>query len=190
MALTATTSIGTMEVKRPLVLALDDLDSIIRLYRPNILRLVMFSVQDQDVAESITQDCFYKAYASRHQFRGECSIRTWLMRIAFNLVRSHARNRRLRFWKTAAASSVPIAKISDYLTANESSPEAQMLAKERILIVRRALEDLSARQRSVFVMRFIEDMEIAEIAEVTDMRVSTVKTHLHRAVSVIRARLG
>jgi DNA-directed RNA polymerase specialized sigma24 family protein len=38
-------------------------------------------------------------------------------------------------------------------------------------------------------MRFIDDMEITEIAEVTDMRVTTVKTHLQRAISVIRARI-
>jgi RNA polymerase sigma-70 factor (ECF subfamily) len=64
-----------------------------------------------------------------------------------------------------------------------------MLAKERIAIVHEVLEGLSARQRGVFVMRFIDDMEITEIAEVTDMRVTTVKTHLQRAISVIRARI-
>ena len=65
-----------------------------------------------------------------------------------------------------------------------------MLAKERVEIVHRALEDLSIRQRSVFIMRFMEDLEIAEIAEMTEMPANTVKTHLHRAVTAIRARLG
>ncbi|HTR47320.1 MAG TPA: sigma-70 family RNA polymerase sigma factor [Verrucomicrobiae bacterium] len=170
--------------------ALDDLANIMRAHQPRVLRFVMLSIQDQDAAESITQDCFFKAYARRDQFRGECSVRTWLMRIAFNMVRSHARNQRLRFWKAAAVSSVPIASISDLLKTDQSSPEAQMLAKERIAIMHRALAELSTRQRTVFLMRFIEDLEVSEIAQITEMQLSTVKTHLQRAVGAIRARVG
>jgi RNA polymerase sigma-70 factor (ECF subfamily) len=88
MAQPIATSLDGMDVKAPSALVLEDLGSIMRLYEPNVFRFALFSVQDQDAAESITQDCFYKAYASRKQFRGECSVRTWLMRIAFNLVRA------------------------------------------------------------------------------------------------------
>lgn len=176
-----------IEAQRQLVF--EDLDGIMRAYQPRVLRFVLLSTQDPDAAASITQDCFFKAYASRGQFRGECSVRTWLMRIAFNMVRSHARSQKLRFWKAAAVSSVVIGDTSDFLTTDESSPEAQMLAKERVAIVRRALSDLSARQRSVFIMRFIEDLEISEIALATNMQSSTVKTHLQRAVGAIRAKL-
>jgi RNA polymerase sigma-70 factor (ECF subfamily) len=56
--------------------------------------------------------------------------------------------------------------------------------------VHAALATLSERQRSVFVMRFLEEMDLAEIAKATGMPVNTVKTHLHRAVTAIRAQLG
>lgn len=186
----ATADIDMMAERERRVLALEDMDSVMRLFQPKVLRFVVFSIRDRDAAESITQDCFLKAYSSRRQFRGDCSVKTWLIRIAFNLIRTHERGQKVRFWRKAAYRSVLPEDISDYLRASESSPEEQIIAKEKVEIVHKALEDLSTRQRSVFLMRFIEDLDIAEIAEVTGMPATTVKTHLHRAVSAVRTRLG
>lgn len=169
---------------------LDDIDTLIHLYKPKVFRFVAFSVSDRDAADSITQDCFLKAHLSRSQFRGDCSITTWLMRIAFNLVRDHTKSQKFRFWKNAAASAIDAQDVSQYLATGGTSAEAQLIAKERVEIVHRELRKLSDKQRSVFVMRFVEEMDLPEIAEVTGMSVPTVKTHLYRAVGAIRARLG
>jgi RNA polymerase sigma-70 factor (ECF subfamily) len=53
-----------------------------------------------------------------------------------------------------------------------------------------ALESLSQKQRTVFLMRFIEEMDLDEISMATGMQINTVKTHLHRAVKAVRARVG
>ena len=92
--------------------------------------------------------------------------------------------------RNAAASAVDPAEISQHLPSQIGSPEAQLLARERVEIVARALENLSARQRSVFLMRFVEDMDLPDIASATGMPVPTVKTHLYRAIAAIRARFG
>ena len=78
---------------------IQDFDRVMQLYWPRVLRFVMASVRDRDVAETLTQDCFWNAYRSRHTFRGDSSVNTWLMRIAVNSVRKFFRNRRLQFWK-------------------------------------------------------------------------------------------
>src|SRR5437867_5862158 len=70
-------------------------------YRTRVLRFLFASVRDMDLAQTLTQDCFWNAYRSRRAFRGDCSVNTWLMRIAVNLVRNQARSRRLQFWKNA-----------------------------------------------------------------------------------------
>jgi RNA polymerase sigma-70 factor, ECF subfamily len=57
-------------------------------------------------------------------------------------------------------------------------------------MVHQALQELSSKQRSVFLMRFVEEMDLPDIAATTGMSVPTVKTHLYRAVGAIRARLG
>ena len=169
---------------------LEDIDTVIRVYKPKVFRFVAFSVTDRDAAESITQDCFLKAHLTRDQFRGDCSLSTWLIRIAFNLVRDHTKSQKFRFWKKAAATAVDAQDVSQHLASNASSAEAQLIAKERVEMIHQALQELSDKQRSVFVMRFVEDMDLTDIAAVTGMSVPTVKTHLYRAVAAILATLG
>jgi RNA polymerase sigma-70 factor (ECF subfamily) len=169
---------------------LEDIDALVRAYQPKIFRFVAFSIADRDAAESITQDCFLKAHLTRNQFRGDCSVSTWLMRIAFNLVRDHTKSQKFRFWKTAAASAIDATDVSQSLASGASSAEAQLIAKERVKMVYEALRELSGKQRSIFLMRFVEEMDLSDIAAITGMTVPTVKTHLYRAVGAIRARLG
>jgi RNA polymerase sigma-70 factor (ECF subfamily) len=57
-------------------------------------------------------------------------------------------------------------------------------------MIHQTLQELSDKQRSVFVMRFVEEMDLPEIAAATGMSLPTVKTHLYRAVGAIRTRLG
>jgi RNA polymerase sigma-70 factor, ECF subfamily len=169
---------------------LDDIDALVRAYKPKVFRFVAFSLSDRDAAESITQDCFLKAHLTRNQFRGDCSVGTWLMRIAFNLVRDHTKSQKFRFWKSAAASAIDASDVSHYLPSGGSSAEAQLIAREKVEMVYKALRELSGKQRSIFLMRFVEEMELSDIAAITGMTLPTVKTHLYRAVGAVRARLG
>jgi RNA polymerase sigma-70 factor (ECF subfamily) len=168
---------------------LDDIDALVRTYRPRLLRFVAFSIGDADLAESITQDCFLKAYNGRANFRGDCSVNTWLTSIAVNLIRDQQRLQKFRFWRQARATAVDINDAASFLPSNESSPEKQVLVKEKAKQVQAALGNLSERQRSVFLMRFLEDMELQEIAAATRMPLNTVKTHLHRALKSVRAQV-
>jgi RNA polymerase sigma-70 factor (ECF subfamily) len=172
------------------VTELDDIDTLARKYRPRLLRFVMASVRDEDLADTIVQDALLKAYRNRAGFRGDCSLNTWLTGIAVNLIRDHARTQKFKFWKKAGASSVDASEMANHLRSSGSSPEGTLLAREQALQVHQATEELSPNQRTVFLLRFIEEMELAEIAEVMDMPVNTVKTHLHRAVKSVRARVG
>ena len=71
-----------------------------------------------------------------------------------------------------------------------SSPEAQFMAREKVMQLARVLETLSSNQRTVFAMRFTEEMEVADISEMLGMQVNTVRTHLHRALTAVRSQLG
>jgi RNA polymerase sigma-70 factor, ECF subfamily len=170
---------------RPVDLA--DTAGLMRLYRARIFRYILFSTRDEDVAETLTQECFLRAFDARAQFRGDCAISTWLMHIAVNLVRDHLRNRRLRFWKKAP--TVDATEISDRLPDRISSAEERLIARQRVAAVWTAVEGLSAKQRNVFQLRFVEELELSEIAELTGMHLSTVKSHLYRAVASVKKKL-
>jgi RNA polymerase sigma-70 factor (ECF subfamily) len=174
----------------PTLTELDDINALDRIYRARLLRFVAYSTGDQDLAETIVQDCLLKAYNGRESFRGDCSVYTWLAHIATNLVRDHLRTRKFQFWRTVQKTAPDLSEMSSLLLSRESSPESQILARERAQQVSAALEDLSVNQRTVFLMRFIEEMEMSEICQATGMQISTVKTHLHRAVKAVRLKLG
>jgi RNA polymerase sigma-70 factor (ECF subfamily) len=169
---------------------LEDIDALVRTYRARLLRFVAFSIGDADLAESITQDCFLKAYNGRASFRGDCSVNTWLTSIAMNLIRDQQRLQKFRFWRQARATAIDITDAASFLPSQETSPETRILAREKAQEVQAALEHLSPNQRTVFLMRFIEEMDLAEIAAATRMPINTVKTHLHRALKSVRAQVG
>ncbi len=169
---------------------LDDIESLIRKYRPRLLRFVAFSIGDADLAESITQDCFLKAYKTRDRFRNDCSVSTWLTSIAVNLIRDQMRLKKFRFWRQARATAIDIGEAAHFLPSPETSPENLLLVKEKTSQVYTALDHLSPKQRTVFLMRFAQEMELAEISAATNIPVNTVKTHLHRALRSVRAQVG
>jgi RNA polymerase sigma-70 factor (ECF subfamily) len=168
---------------------LQDFDSLVELYRPRIFRFLLASLRDRESAENLTQDCFVRAYQARDQFRGAASIGTWLMQIAANLVRDHEGSNRLKFWRRSLNTGVELAEIGDLVADQRGSPEAMAIAREHVAAIWNAVGKLSERQRTVFLLRFVEDMDLLEIAAVTGMKEGTVKTHLFRALQVVRAHM-
>jgi RNA polymerase sigma-70 factor, ECF subfamily len=169
---------------------LDDIHLLAQRYRPKLLRYIAFTVGDADLADSIAQDCLLKAYQARDSFRGECSVNTWMFSIANNLIRDHTRNKKFQFWKKAHAKSVDVAEIASIQPSGERSPEEKLLLRERTEQIYQALQRLSTNQRRVFMLKFLEDLDVAEISTAIGMPANTVKTHLRRAVTSMRTRLG
>ena len=83
----------------------DNIADVHAMYEARIFRFLLFALRDRDAALSLTQDTFLQAWRTRASFRGDCSIATWLMRIAVNLLRNHTRTGAFRFWKKAAATT-------------------------------------------------------------------------------------
>lgn len=166
----------------------DDLASVVAAYEQRIFRFLLVSVRDRDVAQSLTQDTFLRAWSYRASFRGDCSVFTWLMRIAVNLLRDHTRTNRFRFWKRAASNSVDVADVAQHLPHHENSIESRMIASEQMTLIWDSVATLSSRQREIFLLRFVEDLGLNEIAAITHLPISTVKSHLYRALAIIRNR--
>ena len=169
---------------------LDDIDLLVKTYRARLLRFVTFSTGDPDLAETITQDCLLKAYNARDSFRRDSSINTWLTSIAVNLIRDHQRTQKFKFWKQATATAVDVTDVASFIAADHSSQEQQLIAKEQVARLSGIIETLSQNQRTVFLMKFSDEMDLADISEAMGMPINTVKTHLHRALKAVRSQLG
>ena len=169
-----------------MIAELEDVNTLCLTYRSRIYRYALLSLKDPDLAETITQDCFLKAFNARKDFRVDCSVATWLTRIATNLIRDCTRSRKFQFWKTANSSAVEAGDIADRLRSPGISPESFLVVREQLVKVWDAVATLPDKQRSVFVLRFVEDMELPEIAIAMGLHVGTVKSHLHRGLAAVR----
>ena len=169
---------------------LDDFDGLVSKYWQRIFRFAMASLRDPDAAGSVAQDCLMHAHRGAAGFRGESSVANWLMRIAVNLVRDHARNRRLQFWRRSREYAIDWDEIDRRVPQRSATPEARAIAREQAGAVWDATERLSEKQRTVFLLRFVEEMDLGEIAAATGLREGTVKCHLFRAVEAIRHQIG
>jgi RNA polymerase sigma-70 factor (ECF subfamily) len=171
-------------------IAADAFDQLVREHQRRVYRVLFLLVRESDAADTLTQECFLRAYVKRGSFRGESRIETWLLQIAVNLARDYLRNRRASFWRRlvglddADGSGVAIEFPDPHPT-----PERALLARKELEAVWEAAEGLSPQQRTVFLLRFGEDMELAEIAKVVGLRLGSVKTHLFRAIHAVRDKL-
>ncbi len=170
-------------------IAAQEFARIVETHRPQIFRFLLASLRDVDLAETLAQECFLKAHRNWKQFRGESSAMTWLMRIAINLQKDHWRNRRMQFWRQTQTNAVDMDEASEWLPNGERTAEQQMLAREQVAQVWQTVKGLSERQRTVFLLRYVEERELSEIAEATGLSEGTVKAHLSRALARVRAEL-
>jgi RNA polymerase sigma-70 factor (ECF subfamily) len=169
----------------------EDFDTIVVEHQRGLYRLLLGLTRDPDTAATLTQDCFVRAYENRSSFRGEASVKTWLTRIAVNLARDHAKNRRQGFWRRMFTSSgtEEHERAAAVVSTGEASAERKLIAGERASAMWAIVEKLSEKQREVFTLRYAEEMELEEIARTTGMKVGTVKAHLSRALSRVREEL-
>lgn len=173
-------------VGAPTATGFGSIEALHELYSQRIFRFVFASVRDRDLADSLTQDTFIRAWAARDQFRGDCAPMTWLTRIALNLVRDHTRTNRFRFWRDVARTAVDATEFASFIPDRVSSAEASLIAQQQVALVWKTVETLSERQRTVFILRFVEELDLNDIADITGMPLSTVKTHLYRGLAAIR----
>jgi RNA polymerase sigma-70 factor, ECF subfamily len=188
-SMAAGTAVKPMTAGAAQEIAAQEFSRVVESHRPQIFRFLLASLRDVDLAETLTQECFLKAHRNWSRFRGDSSPMTWLMRIAINLQKDHWRNRRMQFWRHTQTNAVDLDEAGEWLPSGERTAEQQILAREQVARVWKIVENLSERQRTVFLLRYVEEQELSEIAHATGLSEGTVKAHLSRALGKVRAEL-
>jgi RNA polymerase sigma-70 factor (ECF subfamily) len=183
-----TTALNTLVGEAKEAISPANFDAIIRQHQRRVYRVLYLLLKDADAADTLTQECFLRAYKKLASFRGECRIDTWLLRIAVNLARDYAKSRRASFWRRLVGLEDIEAGHSDSSQIHGllPSPERVLLAREELEAVWAAVASLSQQQRIIFLLRFAEEMSLAEVAAILDLSVGTVKAHLFRATARVR----
>ena len=147
-------------------------------------------LDDAEEADSATQDTFLKAWQAlkRPESKELDDPGKWLTRIAVNTCLDRLRSRRWQFWRKRPK---PEDEETILSLASSADPNAedQVFARQIAERIGRAVARLSLRQRAAFTLRHYEDRSLAEIAEILDLDVGTVKVHLFRATEKLREEL-
>ena len=150
------------------------LTKLIDQYQVALLQMCYMYLHDRALAEDAVQETFLKAYKSMAAFRGDCSEKTWLMRIALNTCRDMKRSAWFRHNDRRITpedvTPIPVQLVEDY--------EAEELAQ--------AIVKLPAKHKEVILLYYYQDMTMREIADSLGIAVSSVSSRLKQACLKLR----
>jgi RNA polymerase sigma-70 factor, ECF subfamily len=161
-----------------------DFDVVYRTHVQTVARWVARLGGPGADVEDLTQEVFLVVDRRLREFRGESRLGTWLFSITAKLVANDRRRRRLRRWWVRLK---PIAV--DTAVAAIDSPLEQLETRERRTRFYAALDQLNERQRRALILYELEEMPVAEIAELMGLRPGNVRVLLHRARAAFLSRM-
>ena len=164
---------------------------IVTRYRAKMLVVALGLLRNRADAEEIAQDTFIRAHRALHNFRGDCTLASWLYRIGLNLARNrywfHFRRHRqdtLSLDRTMVEDgSVSLAGV---LSDGTAAPRTESMTNEFISLVAQCMDRLDASHREILQMRTALNLSYEEIADRLGLNVGTVKSRIARARERLR----
>ena len=156
-------------------------------YQRRIAALIERIVRNGAVAEELTQETFIKAYRALPQFRGESRFSTWLHTIARNTAVGHVGSGQAQADRAAGSGEQPDDDIGSAGTS--PSPEEELVSRQLYDTIQRAIAELPARQREALLLREVEGLSYAEIAERLKTPLNTVRPWIFRAREAVADKI-
>lgn len=151
-------------------------------HKGSVYRTALAITRDRQAAEEILQDSFLRAFQHIDNVHDGAPMAPWLYRIAINL--SYSWTKKRSRWLTS------LEQVVDRLAAApRNSPEHAMEQNELQQLMREAIDQLDFRQRATIVLFYLEEFSLAEIAEIMDCPVGTVKSRLYYGREKLREAL-
>jgi len=166
-------------------------DELVLNHKDKVFNLCYWFVGDYQDANDLAQDVFFKAFKALKNFRFESTFSTWIYRITVNTCKNRLNSLQYRLKKkfihfnNTAAKSNPGVEIVD----ESSSPEIELVRKEKSRLIQTAINSLSVEKKVVVVLRDIEGLSYEEISSATGFNLGTVKSKLARARRDLREKL-
>jgi RNA polymerase sigma-70 factor (ECF subfamily) len=165
-------------------------NQLVRLYQAAVFRQLLRAIGDPAEAEDLAQEVFVTVFKAIETFRGESRLSTWIHRIAQN----HARNRVKYHGRHKRRGDAPLEDTTEEALAAPHTgsrvprPDHQVEAQEAEVNIRLAIAELDAEQRTLIVLRDLENLSYEDIQERTGLPAGTVKSRLHRARLALQER--
>jgi RNA polymerase sigma-70 factor, ECF subfamily len=163
------------------------LDQLIELYQFRLFRYLLHLTSHRERAEDFFQETWIRVLERGHQYDGKSKFESWLFTIARNLVIDWQRQKKMQSLDTLTdpGQEQPL-QVAD---TRSLSPLSVVMSEEQDSFVRASLQQISLIYREVVVLRFHEELQLEEIAQVMQLPVSTVKTRLYRGLEAMRVAM-
>ncbi|MBJ7986528.1 sigma-70 family RNA polymerase sigma factor [Bacillus cereus] len=154
------------------------IDEIMNKYGQEILQLVYSYVNNKEVAEDLTQDC----YKSLHTYKGKSNVKTWLWRIAINHCKDY-----IKSWYNKKV--IVTEDEFTYIRSQKESVEQTVIQNAEDRRLASAVMNLPIKYREVIYLFYYEELPIKDIAIVIEVKENTIKTRLKRAKELLKRGL-
>ena len=166
------------------------------IYKQNseiVLNLAYRMTGKEEVARDLTQDVFLKVYENQDSFREQAKISTWIYKIAMNHVLNYVkREKRVAFFDFLEKDIKVLDNSEDVTVWEKNSPkqpDEELEDSQKETIVRKLINELSAKYRIPFLLFRYEDMSYQEIADKLNISLSAVESQIHRAKNKLAIKL-
>jgi RNA polymerase sigma-70 factor (ECF subfamily) len=163
------------------------LDQLIELYQHRLMRYLLFLTGKREVAEDLFQETWMRVLLRGAQYNGKARFDTWLFTIARNLVIDLSRKRTM-----ASLDDMSEGRDNERpfeIAIDGPSPLEQFQERENCAEIGEVLLTLEPSYREVLVLRFYEELSLEEIAGVTRVPLSTVKSRLYRGLAALKPEM-
>ncbi|MDD2284930.1 MAG: RNA polymerase sigma factor [Paludibacter sp.] len=152
-----------------------------------VFRTVMGFVHVKEDAEDLTQEIFITVFQSLDYFQGKAEFATWLYRIAVNISLNYVKKNRIRkLFNFAEEKLQPIFNQQDKCV----NPEEQIIRSEIEDLIRKAIDQLTEKQRTAFILSKYNELPQKKIASIMQISEGAVEQHLQRAKIKLQKKLS
>lgn len=152
-------------------------EKIVREHQGMVFSLAYRFLRDSSLAEDLAQEVFLDLYRKAPPVKSPQHLRFWLRKVTAHRCIDYSRRKRIQ--------SVGLEQGPEPAAAPPSNPDHLLSEK-----LRRLVAALPARRRMVVLLRYEEELELHEIAEVMEMPINTVKSYLQRSLKILRGKLA
>ena len=171
----------------------DDFRSLMIEFHPLAYSLAYKVLDDREDAEEVVQDAFVKVHDALGRFRGDSSLKTWILRIVMRLSLNRRRDRSRSAWHRLGLhrqGDEDLDEVSAIAAADPRDPEAECISDETRRLVLLLLDELPATLREALVLNSLEELSYDEIARVLQVPLGTVSSRIHSAREKLSRKLA
>jgi len=162
---------------------------LLRRNNQKLYRVIRSYIKDDAEIEDLMQNTHLKAFQKLYQFKQTATYSTWLIRIGINEALARLKEKKKTYTLTQQNQFESTNTILEIPDKAQLTPEKIIINEETKRILENAIDSLTLKYKTVYILKEVENMSIQQIADCLDISASNVKVRVHRAKIMLKDRL-